>query len=81
MIFIARDYKSRVISIISAKNQDSANAYWQGKGINPHTEETFDLASDRENEAKGWITPILETKELELKGWQHSDYHKYIVIT
>ena len=73
MIFIAKDHKSKIISIISAKTQESANAYWQGKNISPHTKEIWDIERVRENEEKGFITPILETKKerLELFGTEY----------
>lgn len=32
MIFIARDYKGRSVSIISCNTEEIAKAYWQGQG-------------------------------------------------
>lgn len=63
MIFIGKDHNNTVISIVSAKQKESANAYWQGKGIMPHSIEEFDLSEDRENEEMGYVTPILNTKK------------------
>jgi len=80
MIFIAKDYKGRIISIISANTKESANAYWQGKGVKVHDEEIWDIEKERKNELEGFVTPILETKEKELKNWQNLDYTKYIII-
>ena len=81
MLYIAKNYSGQIISIISAKSKELANAYWQGKGIIPHTESTFDLSEDRENEKDGFVTPILKTREVELKdNWNLSNSKKYIVV-
>jgi hypothetical protein len=80
MIYIAKNHSGKIISIISAKSQELANAYWQGNGIIPFTESTFDLSEDRENEKNGYITPILKTKEIELKDWNAISPKKYIII-
>lgn len=66
MIYIAKNYKGQVISIISASTISEAKAYWQGKGITPHTEDEFDQNISRDNEDNGYVTPILETKQIEL---------------
>jgi hypothetical protein len=63
MIFISRNPQSLITSIVSAKDINSARAYWQGAKINHFMEETFSLEEDRENENFGYVTPILKTKE------------------
>jgi hypothetical protein len=80
MIFIAKDYKGRIISIISAKTKESANAYWQGKSVAVHSEEIWDIEKVRENEESGFVTPILETTKKQLTSWIGSEYIEYIVI-
>lgn len=80
MIFIAKDYEGRIISIISAKSNESANAYWQGKNITPFTEEMWDIKKERENEEMGFVTPILETRTEDLKNWKMQDYKKYVIV-
>lgn len=80
MILIAKNYKGEVISIISAESVKSANAYWQGKHITPHIVDQWDMEKVRENEQEGYVTPILETQELDLKSWTMHDYKKFIIV-
>lgn len=61
MIFIGYDHHDRIISIVSAESEKSANAYWQGLNWLPYRTECFDLEKDRENERLGFVTPILKT--------------------
>lgn len=65
MIFIGYNYDGYPISIISAKSQESANAYWQGKDQLPYSSKSFDINEDRENENEGYVTPLLKTKEVD----------------
>lgn len=78
MIFIAKNYKGKVIGIVSAKSVESANAYWQGKGVTPHKVTEFDLSEDRENENMGYVTPIVTTKEEEL--YVHNAFRTFLII-
>lgn len=79
MIFINYNYDGLIQSIVSAKNESAAMAYWQGKGILPHTHTTFDTSEKRENEELGFVTPILNTEVKTLGSWSHEQ--KYIVVT
>lgn len=65
MIFIARNHNGKIIGIVSAKTENSVNAYYQGKGITPHTLGPFNPESIRENEEEGYVTPILTTREVD----------------
>lgn len=65
MIFIGYNHENYIISIISCKNKENANAYWQGRDISPHIVKEFDLSEDKENEKLGFVTPLLCTKEVE----------------
>jgi len=65
MIYIGYNYEGYPVSIISAKTKESANAYWQGKGITPHSTKELDLSEDRENEDMGYVTPLLVTEEVD----------------
>ena len=49
-IFIGYDYDGNVISVISAKSEENANAYWQGLNCLPHHSKRFDTDEQRENE-------------------------------
>lgn len=73
MIFIGKNYDGKVISIISAQDERSANAYWQGKDIFPHSITRFDMNEERENEQAGFVTPLLETKEVDAYHFRNSD--------
>lgn len=78
MIFIGRNFDGKIISIISAKTEESANAYWQGKDIIPYSIDTFDMNEDRENEKMGYVTPILTT--IELDGYSLKDRKKVTIV-
>ncbi len=79
MIYIGKNHDGKVISIISAKSQESANAYWQGKNCIPHSIQEFGLFEDRENESIGYVTPLLTTKEI-TKGEIGNSFAKIIVV-
>lgn len=66
MIFIGYNYDGYPISIISAKSEESANAYWQGKDCLPHSTRQFDVSEDRDNEKLGFVSPLLETHKASL---------------
>lgn len=74
MIYILKNYKGLVLSILSAKNEESVRAYAQGKGIQYDTIRAFDMSEDRENEQLGFVTPILNTKEF------HDSYNNVIIV-
>ncbi len=78
MIFISRNYKGKVIGIVSARTEDSVRAYYQGRGIHPHIIETFSFTEDRENEKQGYVTPILETREVD--RFNLSDREKILIV-
>ena len=67
-IFIGYDYDGNVISVISAKSEENANAYWQGLNCLPHHSKRFDTDEQRENEKLGFVTPIVKTKEIEVRS-------------
>lgn len=79
-IFIGYDYDGKVISVISAKDESSANAYWQGTGDLPHSQKRFDTDEQRENEQLGFVTPIVKTKEIEVKDVNSFKLRKVRVI-
>jgi len=59
-IFIAKNYDGRVESIVLAKNEDLANAYWQGMNIFAHSTDVKS-EEDLEDHPTG-VLPILKTK-------------------
>jgi hypothetical protein len=64
MIFIAKNHKGKVVGIVSAADEKAVRAYYQGKGLNYDTLREFKIEEDRENEKMGFVTPILETREV-----------------
>lgn len=79
-IFIAKTYDGKVESVILAKTADLAQAYWQGKGMYPHT---IDIRT--EEDLKDHITgvlPIVHTRKID--GYEigrYSNNKKYLVIS
>jgi hypothetical protein len=61
-IFIAKDIESMPIDIVLARDYNSAQIYWQGKGVVAHTV-TMRKESDLEDHITG-VLPILSTKEI-----------------
>jgi hypothetical protein len=78
MIIIGRNYKGQIISIISVKSEELANAYWQGKDIHPHSSEVWDMNKVRENEEQGYVTPILTTAEISI--FYNNSNHEFLTI-
>ncbi len=79
MIFIGKNHNGTVVSIISAKSKEIANAYWQGLNICPFQIEEFGTGKDIENERGGYVTTLLRTREKKMKGFD-SDYHNVVVV-
>lgn len=80
MIYIGFNYEGLPISIISCKNKEIANAYWQGLNQHPHSIKEFDLDRDRENEKQGFITPILKTEKKKFDKYSHPNGVECIVV-
>lgn len=59
-IFIAKTYDDEIESIVLAKNEDLAVAYWMGKDIYPFSIDVR-FETSLENHPTG-IAPILSTK-------------------
>lgn len=78
MIYIARDYNDTVISIVSSKTIESAYAYWQGKDILPNSVSEFNMTDERENEKVGFVSPILNTREVD--GYELKSGKKYRIV-
>lgn len=79
MIFIAKDYNGKVISIVNAKSLELANAFWQGRGVIPHT--VSDLEKDYlplEDHPTG-VYELLKTKEREIKSSSYPYTNKTII--
>ena len=79
MIFIGYNHDTIPISIVNAKSKELAYAYWQGKGILPHShrclEEDFEPLEDHPT----GVFPILETKEVSLSPIA-GNLRKFIVV-
>lgn len=80
-IFIGMDREGRIMSIISAKNKEIANSYWQGKADIPDSSTELVLNGERcENEEVGYVTPILETYKVEVKLPNETNFRKIRVV-
>ena len=42
MVFIAYNYEGLPVSVVCARSKELAYAYWQGKGILPHSHKSLD---------------------------------------
>lgn len=63
MIFISKNHRGEIISIVSATDIKQVNAYNQGNGLDVDTVTPLDPDEIRENEEMGYVTPILKTKK------------------
>jgi len=79
MIFISKNHKGEIISIVSAADIKSVNAYNQGQGFDVNTVTEFSMEEDRENESMGYVTPILKTQKRSLSAFA-SNPNDYIVV-
>ncbi len=49
MIIIGKNYKGKIISVLNAKSEELANAYWHGANIIPHSTQIVDLDAINDN--------------------------------
>ena len=83
MIFIAYDYEGYPISIINAKDQALAIAYWHGASIVPNTIKSLDDFASLEDHPTG-VYPILKTKETNIRQTDFGSRYaekKYILVS
>jgi len=59
--YIAYDAQSRIRSIVMARSEEAAKAYWQGKGVTPFRIRTVGEIS-RVVGPEAVVAPILETR-------------------
>lgn len=64
MIFIGYNYNGYIISIVSARSYELANAFWQGAGITPHHIKDLDRDFISLDEHPTGVMPILKTREV-----------------
>jgi hypothetical protein len=80
MIYIAYNYDGYMLDICMAVSEQMAVAYWQGKGVIPHSQRCID-ATALANHPTG-VLPILTTKEVDGYALQNrSREAKYILVT
>ena len=75
-LYIAMDYEGNIENIVLAKNQDLANAYWQGKNICVHHIDVRD-ETDLDEHPTG-VLPIVSTVEKEF--YINGKHRKYRLI-
>ena len=66
-VYIAYDHKGTPISGVLAKSSSLARAYWQGKGIIPHSEREIEMLDDHPT----GVIPLFSTHDMtntELRG-------------
>jgi len=83
LIYVAFDYEGTVISIVNARSLDLANAFWQGRGVIPHS--TKNLLEDYTalKDHPTGVFPLFETEEIELilpEFGGYSEPRKFIVV-
>lgn len=62
MIFIAFNYEGRVTSIVDARNEELAHAYWQGANIDVHSSKCLERDYTPLDEHPTGVFPILKTE-------------------
>ena len=67
MVYFGYNHNGDIISILNAKSEELANAYWQGAGIQIHHSRNLD---DQQtfmplNESPTGVYPILKTREID----------------
>jgi hypothetical protein len=80
MIFISKNHKGEIISIVSAADIKSVNAYNQGNGIDVNSVTEFDPDEIRENEEMGYVTPILKTQKKTLSPFAGNPVDYIVVV-
>lgn len=80
MVIIAYNYEGKVISIVNAKSEEIANAYWHGAGLIVYSHRNIDNPDEFTplSEHPTGVYPILKTKEIEL--YQDGRYQKYLIV-
>ncbi len=76
-IFIAKTYDGYIESVVLAKNEDLASAFWQGKGIYAHSIRVV-CEEDIDDHITG-IMPIVNTIKKNL-SYQGSSDRETLVI-
>ena len=72
MIFIGYNYDGFPISIVNAKNQELAYAYWQGLGLIPHSHKCLEKDFTPIEEHMTGVYPILKTQTID--GYTLSEF-------
>ena len=61
-VYIAKEYNGKVADVVMAKSRELAVAYWQGKGLFPHT--TMKLTeANVQNHITGVLSIVRTRKE------------------
>ena len=76
-IFIARHYDGTPIDVVLTASKELANAYWQGKGIIPHS---VDMRSDADlKDHPTGVLPIVSTREEQLTSFGGNSRTTHVV--
>jgi hypothetical protein len=78
MIYIATNYEGYITSIVNAKDESLAKAYWQGKGIIPNTILNLEKDFTSLDEHPTGVYPLISTKETEIK--EGFNYKKIVKV-
>ena len=62
MVFIGYNHKSEPISIVVARSKELAYAFWQGKGILPHSHKSVEEDFTPLSEHPTGVFPLLTTE-------------------
>jgi hypothetical protein len=77
-IIIAKTYDDKVEDIVLAIDVKSANAYWQGKGVVPHSVYEYN-ESDLDDHMTG-VIPILTTRRARIAPFGENAKEHIIVV-
>ena len=78
-IYIAYNFDNQPTSIVIADSEQSARAYWQGAGVDHHSERCIDLSDESDTEKLGYVTPILKTKEISCSNINRYDVNSKLL--
>lgn len=78
MIFIGFNYEGYPISIVNAKSEELANAFWQGREIYPHSIKCLESDYEDINKHITGVFPLFEAKEKEI--YVDGKHKKFLVV-
>lgn len=75
-VFIAYDHNSVPVSVVCAKSKELANAFWQGKGLYPHTVKSLSQDFTPLADHPTGVFPLVSTKMVHDRAYDQ----KYVTV-